>query len=428
MPGAPSPWATSSTSGRRTPEADGIASGPVDEQRGAVDLQAILVELKERVAQRRSSGEYPEALEAQLGEHFERLMAHRKQEPPPEDTYLTELVEQLDERSDFGLHKVSYDSGIPGGEQLHRTIGKVVARQNASMLQQLQHWANLVNELLKVLTHVVQEPPRHFHDDLWSPIDALLQRMADAERAEAGGPVALAALAARVEALEAGAGSQAFDPWYSNDAFEAAFRGTRQEMLGRYADLADRLVGCSPVLDIGCGRGELLELLGERDVEAWGVEADGELAATARADGFDVRHGDGLAALRDAEPGSLGGVALIQVVEHLTSQQAVDLVALTADRVRRGGKVVIETVNPQSLYVYAHAFYLDPTHVRPVHPAWLSFLFEQAGFAEVAIDWRSPPPEADALQPVGDEAHDANVARLNQLLFAAQDYAVIATR
>lgn len=399
----------------------------MEEQPAPVDLEAVLAELKERVGARRASGEYPAALEAQLAEHFQRLLAHRAQRPSPDETYLTELVRQLDERSDFGLHNVSYESGVPGGETLHRAIGKVVARQNASVLDQLQHWANLVNEMLKVMAHVAQEPPRHFHDDLWKGVDGMLQRMADVERVEAGGPAGIAALVDRVAALEASAGTQTFDPWYTNDAFEAAFRGTRQELLDRYADLADGLVGCGPVLDIGCGRGELLELLGERSVEAWGVETDKELVAAA-GEGLDVRHGDGLAALRDADPRSLGGVALIQVIEHLTSQQAVDLVALCADRVRPGGKVVIETVNPQSLYVYAHSFYIDPTHLRPVHPAWLVFLFREAGFAEVAIDWRSPPPEADTLQPVGDAGHDANVARLNQLLFAAQDYAVIATR
>lgn len=400
----------------------------MDTEPKAVDLQAILVELKERVARRRAAGDYPEALEAQLGEHFQRLMAHRTQEPPAEQPYLGVLVDQLDERSDFGLHQVSYDSGLPGGDRLHRAVGKVVARQSASVLGQLQHWANLVNETLKVLVHVAQQPPPHFHDDLWQQLDGLLQRAADAERAEAGGPAALAALADRVERLEAASGAAAFEPWYSNDAFETAFRGTRDDLLDRYADLADRLVDCGPVLDIGCGRGELLELLGERGVEAWGVETDLALVEAAAGDGLDVRHGDGVAALREADPGSLGGVALIQVIEHLSAQQSVDVVALAASRVRPGGRVVVETVNPQSLYVYAHSFYLDPTHVRPVHPAWLVFLFNEAGFADVAIDWRSPPPDADVLTPVGDAAHDANVARLNELLFASQDYAVVATR
>lgn len=398
------------------------------DQHGPVDLEAILAKLRERVAARRASGEYPEALEARLGEHFQRILAHRKREPAADETYLQELLAQLDERSDFGLHRVSYASEVPGGEKLHRSVGKVVARHNAAVLDQVRHYTNLVNELLRTLAQVVDDPPRHFHDDLWRQIDGLLERSADVERMQAGGPAAVAALAERVAAIEERAGLVPFEPWYSNEAFEEAFRGTREELLERYATLADRLVGCGPVLDIGCGRGELLELLRERSVEASGVETDAKLVAACTVDGLDVRHGDGLVALRGAAAASLGGVTLIQVVEHLTSQQTVDLVALAADRVRPGGKVVIETVNPQSLYVYAHAFYLDPTHVRPVHPAWLSFLFQEAGFAEVEVDWRSPVPEGEALEEGGSEAHDANVARLNRLLFAAQDYAVVATR
>ena len=400
----------------------------MDEQAEHVDLDAVLAELKSRVAARREAGDYPAALEAQLSEHFQRMTAHRRSDLSPEDEYLTELLGQLEERSQFGLHRVRYDSSLPGGEALHRTIGRIVARQNVGVLEQLTHYSNLVNEMLRVLANLVRQPRHHFHDDLWRQVDAMLERMADAERVEAGGPAANAALVGRVAELEANAGRQPFEPWYGNDAFEAAFRGTRDEMLERYADLADQLAGSGPVLDIGCGRGELLELLTARSVPAWGVETDAELVAATTARGLDVRHGDGLVALREAASGSLGGVALIQVIEHLTSQQSVDLVALAADRVREGGKVVIETVNPQSLYVYAHAFYIDPTHVRPVHPAWLMFLFREAGFAEVAIEWRSPPPPDDTLQPVGDAAHDANVDRLNQLLFAAQDYAVIATR
>jgi O-antigen chain-terminating methyltransferase len=111
----------------------------------------------------------------------------------------------------------------------------------------------------------------------------------------------------------------------------------------------------------------------------------------------------------------------------------IDLVALAADKVRPGGRVFLETVNPQSLYVFAHAFYLDPTHVRPVHPAYLAFLFREAGFAAVDIEWRSPPPPDDVLEEVRSEhtlpgAINANVKRLNQLLFAPQDYLLAAVR
>ena len=125
---------------------------------------------------------------------------------------------------------------------------------------------------------------------------------------------------------------------------------------------------------------------------------------------------------------SLGGLVLIQVVEHLTPQEVVDLVDLATAKVRPGGQVFVETVNPQSLYVFAHAFYVDPTHLRPVHPAYLMFLFKEAGFASVAIDWRSPPPADDVITEVGDPAAAANNRRLNELLFAPQDYLLVATR
>jgi len=90
-------------------------------------------------------------------------------------------------------------------------------------------------------------------------------------------------------------------------------------------------------------------------------------------------------------------------------------------------------VNPQSLYVFARSFYLDPTHVRPVHPAYLEFLFREAGFETVELDWRYPPREREVLKeiPGDDDATrqmNANIANLNALLFAPQDYALIATR
>jgi O-antigen chain-terminating methyltransferase len=120
-------------------------------------------------------------------------------------------------------------------------------------------------------------------------------------------------------------------------------------------------------------------------------------------------------------------------VEHLSPQQLVDFVDLAARKVRAGGKVCAETINPQSLYTFAHSFYLDPTHLRPVHPAYLVFLFREAGFTDVEIEWRSLPPVGDRLNPAADDSsvpdsYNENVARLNQLLFAAQDYLVVATR
>jgi O-antigen chain-terminating methyltransferase len=93
----------------------------------------------------------------------------------------------------------------------------------------------------------------------------------------------------------------------------------------------------------------------------------------------------------------------------------------------------METVNPTSLYTYAHAFWVDPDHVRPVHPTYLGFLFAEAGFATVERVDRSPVPEDESLEllPGDDEATkrlNANFERINALLYGPQDYAIVATR
>ena len=144
-------------------------------------------------------------------------------------------------------------------------------------------------------------------------------------------------------------------------------------------------------------------------VRAWtpsGVDIDGELVKSAVERGLPVEEEDALRYLRSLDDKALGGMSLIQVIEHFSAQEIVDFVALAADKVRPGGRVFVETVNPQSLYVFAHALFLDPTHMRPVHPAYLAFLFREAGFAAVDIEWRSPPPADDVLEPAPDDGSD----------------------
>jgi O-antigen chain-terminating methyltransferase len=163
------------------------------------------------------------------------------------------------------------------------------------------------------------------------------------------------------------------------------------------------------------------------------VDIDGEIVKAAAGRGVQVAEDDALRYLANLDNHSLGGMVLIQVIEHFSAQEIVDFVALAADKMRTGGRVFVETVNPQSLYVFAHALFLDPTHMRPVHPAYLAFLFREAGFARVDIEWRSPPPAEDVLEPAPDgtpaaDLYNANVRRLNELLFAPQDYLIAAVR
>jgi O-antigen chain-terminating methyltransferase len=163
------------------------------------------------------------------------------------------------------------------------------------------------------------------------------------------------------------------------------------------------------------------------------VEPDAQLVEAARGRGLDVVQGFAVDYLRGLEAGSLGGIVMIQVIEHLSPQHVIDVVELAADKLRPGGKLVLETVNPASLYTYAHAFWVDPDHVRPVHPGFLEFLFREAEFSRFAIEYRSPVSDDERLVPLpGDDPQTAllnrNFERIGSLLFGAQDYAVIATR
>jgi O-antigen chain-terminating methyltransferase len=324
------------------------------------------------------------------------------------------------------------DTRIPGGSQLHRTVAKIVSRQTQGILAQMQRYSDALRETLWEFVAALESPAAHTHVELAGELDAVFERLAQYERAGSA-TTAIAGLTQRVQELEAASRSE-FAPWFSNERFEEEFRGDAESLRQRYEDLAKEFEGCEGrIVDIGCGRGEFLELLLGLGVNATGIEIDSELVRSCVERGLPVEYGDGLSWLRMTPDSSLGGLSLVQVVEHLSAQELVDLVALAARKLRTGGRIVVETVNPQSLYVFAHSFFLDPTHVAPVHPAYLHFLFREAGFTSVDLQWRSPPPEADSLQPLdGDDDRsaqlNANVARLNQLLFAAQDYALVATR
>ena len=307
----------------------------------------------------------------------------------------------------------------------------------AAALQQLSDEVAAHRAALDVVLAALADSFRtgtHHHPDLEGELDALHDRFATAERNRAWTPTDLD-VATRLEALERAQHAQEFRPWFSSERFAAAFRGSQEALDVRYADLADTIAAAGgPVLDLGCGAGDLLALLAARGVECRGVDSDAASVAAAQARGLQVDQGDALEALGATATASLGGIVLIQVVEHLTAQQLVELVALAADKLRPGGLLVAETVNPCSLYVYGHALYLDPTHTTPIHPAYIRFLCDEAGFSSVDVQHRSHPPTDEHLQPVdgGDPALvdglNRTIARLNELLYGPQDYAVLATR
>jgi SAM-dependent methyltransferase len=387
----------------------------------------LVTELRLRVAERRKSGFYPEGLEDELEAHFRRVVAHRAH---ADLAGLRSNLEVLEVRGLFSPDRIPVDTSVPGGALLHRSVGKLVSRQTQGILEQVQEFADIVREALENIVEALEDPNGHVHADLVGQLDAVFERLATYERGPTDSAASVADLRRRVEALEGAEQRRRFEPWYTADAFESAFRGSSEELIERYRSLAERFTGHGPVLDIGCGRGEFLGLLGAAGVEARGIEVDPKLVAEGRANGLDVSLADAVSHVAALPDGSLGGIVMIQVIEHLTPQAVVDLVAVARHKLAPEGIMVVETVNPQSLYTFAHSFYLDPTHGNPVHPAYLKFLFDEAGWSLVEIEWRTEPPAADvlAVEEGATEVQQANIGRLNQLLFAPQDYALVARR
>lgn len=215
--------------------------------------------------------------------------------------------------------------------------------------------------------------------------------------------------------------------------FERRFRGEPDAILAalreRYFDLlADR----GPVLDIGCGRGELLQALAAEGVAGVGVDTDADMVAEAAERGVDVHRADGVAWLREQPEASFGAIVAIQVLEHLPFEAVLSLIDLARTRLRPGGVLVAETPNPASLIVLGNSYILDPTHVRPLHPSLLAFLCESAGFRDVDVRFWAPAegyhlPTLDAHGDPSLAAVNEAFQRLNTVLFGPQDYAVVAT-
>jgi O-antigen chain-terminating methyltransferase len=203
--------------------------------------------------------------------------------------------------------------------------------------------------------------------------------------------------------------------------FEERFRGSPEEVADKqrfYLPFLDGIPG--PVLDVGCGRGEFLVLLRERGITASGVEINPIAVAACHEKGLKVEQGDGLAALAKIPEKSLGAIVAFQVVEHWSPETIFAFLRESRRALVPGGVIVLETINTDSLSSL-RAFFLDPSHVRPVPPEALRFLAEAAGFVEARIEYRAPLDESDRL-----EESSSNDAKLNRLLFGPQDYALIA--
>jgi O-antigen chain-terminating methyltransferase len=216
--------------------------------------------------------------------------------------------------------------------------------------------------------------------------------------------------------------------------FEELFRGSRQEIKDRMAPYVRHFLDSSdaPVVDLGCGRGEFLQLLKENSIPGIGVDSNAEMVKSCRDIGLDVHAGDLLDFLRAQKENSLGGIFCAQVVEHLPPDYLMKLLETAHTRLRPNAPILLETINIGSAYSFLQMYTRDLTHRTPLHPETLKFVVQSCGFQRATLLFSSSIPAISQLRLFPDESEaekaifNENMRKLNQLLFDAQDYAVLA--
>lgn len=221
--------------------------------------------------------------------------------------------------------------------------------------------------------------------------------------------------------------------------FEDQFRGSREQIRARLADYMPMFAGASDVLDVGCGRGELLDLFREHGISARGVDVNGAMVDACRERGLRADTADAVSYLQGLPDASLGGLIAIQVVEHLEPPVLVRFLETAFLKMRPGAPIVLETINAACWMAFFETYIRDLTHARPLHPDTLKFLVQASGFSHSDVRFRAPVVEQDRLPRVDAAAVSAELApivhalnahadQLNARLFSAMDYAVVARR
>jgi O-antigen chain-terminating methyltransferase len=214
-------------------------------------------------------------------------------------------------------------------------------------------------------------------------------------------------------------------------AFEDRFRGSGievREAQERYLTLFPQPEEPGRIVDIGCGRGEMLELLLDAGHDVLGVEPDSGMIQVCLAKDLPVVQAEGISWLERTDDDSLKGIFCAQVVEHLLTTELERLIRLGLEKLKQGGVLVVETINPRSLFALGNHFYADTSHVRPVHPETLRFICEQVGFSSVQLEERSPHPIVELADQLPKSKVGVAVEALLRGFFGYQDYVIVATK
>jgi 2-polyprenyl-3-methyl-5-hydroxy-6-metoxy-1,4-benzoquinol methylase len=217
---------------------------------------------------------------------------------------------------------------------------------------------------------------------------------------------------ATVASPPAGAGN------FDYGRFAERFRGSEEYVRRNQEFYRPFFAGRLNVLDIGCGRGEFLQFMGDLGVPARGIDLSEESVARCRQTGSQAEQADVFEYLANQPDGEFDGMLVSQVVEHIPPEVLPELVRLCAAKLNAGGVLAIETPNPECLAIFATHFYLDPTHTRPVPHSLLAFYMEESGFGQIEVHPLSPA--AESIPEVAELPES-----FRERFFGGLDYAII---
>jgi len=214
--------------------------------------------------------------------------------------------------------------------------------------------------------------------------------------------------------------------------FENRFRGSREKIKKVQEQYLPYYVDKKKVVDIGCGRGEFLELLKDNNIDAIGIDLYGKSIECCKLMGLNVLQEDAIKYLGECD--SVDGVFAGQLVEHLSIGQIIKLCEVAFEKLEDDCYMILETPNPTSLAIYTHAFYMDPSHQKPVHPLTLQYCAQKAGFKDVRILYTQSSllpvsiPKLESSTILNLEEFNNAMEIVSGTLFGSQDYAIIAKK
>lgn len=210
-------------------------------------------------------------------------------------------------------------------------------------------------------------------------------------------------------------------------AFEDAHRGNLDDIRKKLSQYIPVLEGFKiknkKAVDIGCGRGEWLNLLRENGFQPVGVDMNPVMVEVCQKQGLEAVVCNALDYLKNQLDKNVGLITGFHIIEHMPFECLFEIVKESRRVLENGGMVIFETPNPENVMVGSNTFYDDFSHKNPLTPNAIKFLFEYHGFSEVIVKKLNPNHDIKKIEGAGEL-----VDRFNQYFYGPRDFAVIAVK